>query len=448
MLVVGGWKHKSFALVAVFVVSLWSVVTAATWVPMTKRGNVRYGPSTSAPIIKTLSVGTQVELLGPAEGRPGWYEIAFPKEGGAWMHKKVLAPTASPEEWTVTVEGASVRSDSRIRAELVGQLRRGTVVKHQGFKDASGAFKGISVGAWLKVYPTGATAYVYQSVIGLDQAAQQQMATAPGAIAEAKDPWQRALNRYSEFRRAYEENQSEALLLDWEYLASEFDSVAKGHPNQAIRVGALRYLKAVRQIVPHAKQAQARAGVQPKMRLPRSTYQQPAPVARPAPAPPTITPAAPTTQPVVAVSPAPPAQAQQPAQPAPTTPTAATRVAVSPAAPAVAEQKPAQLEPAQPVQAAAPVVLPAEVAPTQPAAAAAAMGWLEQRDVAGQNANHVLIDGTGAVCAVIEPAPGADVSLAQYFWRRVSAEGTSRMITVEGKEVPLITATAVRLATR
>ena len=152
-------------------------MTAATFVPMTKNGNVRYGPSTSALVIITLRPGNQVQLLGPAEGRAGWYEIAFPEDGGAWMHSKVLQPTGNPKEWIVTVDGASVRSDSRINAELVAQLRRGTVVRQHGFDDASGNFKGIAVGKWLKVYPTGATAFVYQSVIGLDAANEGEWGT-------------------------------------------------------------------------------------------------------------------------------------------------------------------------------------------------------------------------------------------------------------------------------
>ena len=98
----------------------------------------------------------------------------------------------------------------------------------------------------------------------------------------------------------------------------------------------------------------------------------------------------------------------------------------------------------------------AAAAPTQLVAAPAAvatggisiMGWLEQRDVSGQSANHVLIDGNGSVCAVVDPAPGSNLGLAQYFWRRVTVTGSSQTVNVDGQDVPLLTATSVVLTTR
>ena len=67
---------------------------------MAVRGRVRFGPSTSAPTVTTLTPGTKVTILRPAKVFR-WYEIQFPRQGHAWVHSVTLAPTNDPRRFRV-----------------------------------------------------------------------------------------------------------------------------------------------------------------------------------------------------------------------------------------------------------------------------------------------------------------------------------------------------------
>ena len=112
---------------------------------MAVRGRVRFGPSTKAPTVTTLTPGTKVTILRPAEGVQGWYEVQFPRQGHAWVHKKVLAPTADSRRFRVIVDKANVRDDSRINANLVTQLALNEEVEWVG-REIDGTFLGRKVG--------------------------------------------------------------------------------------------------------------------------------------------------------------------------------------------------------------------------------------------------------------------------------------------------------------
>ena len=80
---------------------------------MSKKGNVRFGPSTQAKVVATMDVGAPVEVLGIAQGLPEWYVVRFPREGSAWIHQKVIQPDASMLRQS---SRHSVRSRSHIRS--------------------------------------------------------------------------------------------------------------------------------------------------------------------------------------------------------------------------------------------------------------------------------------------------------------------------------------------
>ena len=188
---------------------------------MAVRGRVRYGPSTKASTVCTLNPGTTVQVLRAAEGQDGWYEIQFPRQGHAWMHRKVLAPTDNPTTFRVTVDKARVRADSRIQGELVAQLDLNETVEWVG-SEIDGKWIGRSVGQWLAIYPPSAVAYTHQSVLKLSQDDLARLDNNILAGHALEKTWRDAQTQYRSFRKVLETDRQKGLALDWASLQGQF----------------------------------------------------------------------------------------------------------------------------------------------------------------------------------------------------------------------------------
>ncbi|MDA3963703.1 MAG: SH3 domain-containing protein [Planctomycetota bacterium] len=379
---------------------------------MSKRGNVRFGPSTEAPVVSTLAAGTEVNVLGAVSGREGWYQIQFPRQGHAWMHQKVLAPTDSPNLMRVTTNGANVRSDARSSAQMVDQLNTGDTVEWVG-REVDGQWVGRKVASWYAVYPTSAVAYVHHSVLSLEPAKAVQIQQQAVAENQYEVLWQDAQQRYRGYRQELADNNMVALERDWHGLATDLATVVENHPTFRTRLMAKKLYAGIQRLIVAVQRTRTQQGLPPVAMLP----DVPDPVAQPA-----------------APAPAPAQPGPAPAQPVPTQPT--------PAQPAPA---PAQPAPA-PVQPAAPEALPDL---PMPPGEAEATGWLVQKEVPALNVHHALINAQNQVTALLLVDAGKPVQLSEFFWARVAVAGpsTSQQAEVDGVQVtvPVITVTGLRL---
>jgi uncharacterized protein YraI len=121
-------RFGSALVVFIWLATAMPLVAEGVEVPIrVTNGNIRFGPSTQAPVVVTLPRGTMVTVLGPVAGQPGWYRIRFPRQGGAWMHERNLQLLEDGRHIKVMADSSRVRNDSRINAELVAQVDAGTV---------------------------------------------------------------------------------------------------------------------------------------------------------------------------------------------------------------------------------------------------------------------------------------------------------------------------------
>lgn len=394
-------------LLVAFVLALVAPITlsaAGVDVTMAKRGNVRFGPSTSAPIVTTLTPGTTVRLLRPAEGQPGWYEIQFPRQGVAWMHAKVLTATDDPRIMRVTVDNARVRADARQLGELVAQLALNETVEWIG-SEMNGKWTGRKVGDWYAVYPSGAVAYCYQSVLQLNTDTFKRIEHDQVAGSQAEQAWQQAKQTYAAYRKVLQADQAQGLNQDWAGLDSQLQRVIDEHPTVRTRLLANKLQNGIRKVLAAGSKVLPN-GRRPATLLPEAPIQ---PVRPPTPAVP------PVAQPPVAQPPVaqPPVAQQPPVQQPPV------------AQPPVAHQPPAKPAPTQPP----PVSQPPVVAGAVPYE-----GWLFQKDIPGVDAQHVLVGADSQVSALIKLPAGSAITLSEFFWRRVAVRGSAEKvkITVDG----------------
>lgn len=387
------------------------------------RGNVRYGPSTEARVITTLDNNTEILVYGAAEGRDGWYTVAFPRAGHAWVHESVVQATDDPDWYRVTRDGANVRSDSRINADLVTQLALGELVE----------FKGRRVGSWLAIHPSGARAYMYRSVLNLGPDIVTALEASSLRNNENERRWQLAKMRYEYYRKIFADDTTRALRLNWQGLGEELQQVIAEHPTVRTRLLAQRLQDNIARVISAANRYQQDHGLRP---LADPVFELPQPVV--AARPPTPTQPAPTqpqpTQPT-------------PAQPQPTQPQPAQPVQPQPVTTEADEPSPAAA--AETVEAIADTSLEAVEAPVS-SGQPTLVGWIEQRDDPGVGSSFALIDANGEVAAFIKPAAGVDFNLSDFFWRRIEVRGESREATVTINGVPralwVVEASSVRLA--
>ena len=387
-------------------------------VDMVKRGNIRFGPSTEAPVIVTLNAGSKVELLRPAEGREGWYVIRFPREGHAWMHERTLTPTSDPRRFRVGVDGARVRSDSRASAEMVDELAMGETVEWVG-REANGQWFGRKVGSWYAVYPANAIAYVYQSVLGLDGSVVEEVHTQAIAKSASEQLWQDASARYVSYRANMERDPETGLDQEWVVLAHDLAQVVQDHPSIKTRLMAKKLYAGIQRMLAMAQRVRVQQGHTPLPALPDI----PDPGVH-ASSPPQVQP-----DPITQVEPQPPIS--RPPQPEPQ--------------PQPQPQPEQPSEPDVPVSEQVGAVLPT----VEPAVDNSRMGWLVQRDVELEHVNHALIDENNSVKVLIKTPPGSTVQLSEFFWRRVTVEGATENVTLDldgqSMTVPVVTVSAVKL---
>ncbi len=360
--------------------------TQAVATSMSKKGNVRFGPSTQAKVVATLEVGAAVEVLGIAQGLPEWYVVRFPREGSAWIHQKVIQVDASGKKAKIIEDRARVRDDSRQGGNIVAELALGEEVE---IKERA------RNGDWVPVYPPSAVAYVHKSVLvipevkiaGLEQAVQQ--------ASKLDDVWAEAQARYATYKEALDSNVEIAATLDWEFLDMQLAQVVDGHPNVRVQHSAKRLKDRITPVVAAALQVQRANKITPTRDVPG----KPVVVVKNDPAPKPDTPKNdPTPKPGI--------------DPLP---------------------KPADLGGLK------------EAGIKAPAAVGgfAAQGFLEERAVAGTGTNHVIIDKNGKICAFVKTKPGVDLQLSEFFWRLVGVKGDSQPIEAEkhgqgGGPIPLV----------
>jgi uncharacterized protein YgiM (DUF1202 family) len=361
---------------------------------MSKKGNVRFGPSIQAKVVATLDAGAPVEVLGVAQGMPEWYVIRFPREGSAWIHQKVIKPDADGKKATVSEDRARVRDDSRQGGNIVAELALGETVE---IKERA------RNGDWVPIYPPSAVAYVHKSILNVPQ--QQQAALQQQGAVENKldDVWAEVQARYASYKKALDQNVEVAATLDWEYVDSQLAQVVDGHPSVRVQLAAKRLKDRIAPVVAAARAVQLDRKITPVRDVPGE-----APVVVKHD-PPKIGPL-PTT----------------PDQPKNTDP-APTKPEIAPLPkPAVDELKKAGGQ-----------------APAAAVGAFAAQGFLEERAVAAVGTSHVIIDKNGKICAFVKTKPGVDLQLSEFFWRLVGVKGDSQMIEAEkhgqgGGPIPLV----------
>jgi SH3-like domain-containing protein len=350
---------------------------------MSKKGNVRFGPSIQAKTITTLEPGSPVEVLGIAQGMPEWYVVRFPREGSAWIHEKVIQPDASGRKAKVIEDRARVRDDARQGGNIVAELALGEEVE---IKERA------RVGAWVPVYPPSAVAYVHKSVLVIPQAQGQMLEAQVQTSNKLDEVNDEALARYAAFKKALDEDPEVAAKLDWEYLDMQLAQVVDGHPNERVKLAAKRLKDRIAPVVAAVLQVQRANKITPVRDVPGAP-----PIAKP------------TIDPL-------PAKQDPPKDP------------------------PAKIDPLPKPD----VAVVKDAAKPLPAATQfAAQGFLEERAVAAVGTNHVIIDKNGKVCAFVKTKPGVDLQLSEFFWRLVGVKGDVQPIEAEkhgqgGGAIPLV----------
>lgn len=379
---------------------------------LVKRGNVRFGPTTAVKnVAVTLNPGDTVAALGVVPGKAEWIKIRFPRAGRAWVHGRNLAPTSDPKRFRCTIDGANVRSDSRVNADLVGQLAKDEIVEWTGGK----------VGEWRAIYPANALAFVHESVLALDAGKRRLLLDLAEGQSRAGRQWRSVKFRYEHYREIYNQDQRLALRLAWKRLAEDVAMVVAEHPSIRTRLVAQKLQRDIAGIVAAATSYQEREGI-----VPLPDPEMPKPVATPIPAP------APASTPTPTPTPPPPPAVADPAS-------AVTAPAASgDPAPAVDSGAVELVE--DPVSPPAPT--PATVAPDD--GQTGLTGFVEQADDPGVGTTDVLIDGAGTVLAYLD-AKGAGIALSEYYWRFVRVHGSQRAVEVDGRTVTVITVAKIRL---
>jgi len=353
---------------------------------MSKKGNVRFGPSTQAKVVATLEVGVAVDVLGIAQGLPEWYVIRFPREGSAWIHQKVIQPDASGKKATVIEDRARVRDDSRQGGNIVAELALGEEVE---IKERA------RNGDWVPVYPPSAVAYVHKSVLVIPQEKVPGLVEAEQQANKLDDVNAEAQARYAAYKQALDEDIEIAAKLDWEYLDMQLAQVVDGHPNERVKLAAKRLKDRIAPVVAAALQVQRANKITPVRDVPGK--------------PPVVAKVDPLPKPAVEPLPKP---------------------AVDPLP---KPEKPADLGGLKEAATKAPAVV----------GGFAAQGFLEERAVAGTGTNHVIIDKNGKICAFVKTKPGVDLQLSEFFWRLVGVKGDVQPIEAEkhgqgGGPIPLV----------
>ncbi len=406
-----------------------AAVDGSVRVALTVNGNVRFAPTKQAKVVVMLKPGSEVEILGKAKV-PGWYVIRFPREGNAWVHSKVLKALDGGKRWLVTEDKARARDDSTLRSEIVAELNKGEVLEDKGRVN----------GDWRAVYLPNAVAYIHESLLNLPADMSGAVAAAGERAKSADVVWSKTQAVYGAYYAALAKNPQDALVLDWDGLSQQLDTVIGDHRDPDVRVSAKRLKDGIVNVSAAAVSLQKARGITP--------------IKDPAMLVATLAPELPA-RPAVATTPTAPAATV----PAPTAAVAANRV-VDVGDPSVPDKLVVPVE-AGAVAAAAEAkpVAPDELVPVAPAAnpgvAAApfaAEGFVSQKSVDALGVTEVLVDGDSNVVAFIKVPAGKDIQLSEYYWRWVGVRGDVQKTDAAkhglGRDIPLITVDSVSLSGR
>ncbi len=372
-------------------------VTTAT------NANVRYTPNApEGKVIVTLPKGAEVEILGPAKVAD-WYVIRFPREGKAWVHSKVLQSVDGGKRWRVTEDRSRARDDSTLRSEIVAELNKGEILEDMGRLN----------GEWRAVYLPNAVAYIHKSVLNLPTDMHAAIVASSEKARHADGIWSDAQTVYASYYAALQKNPQNALVLDWEGLAKQFDIVIHDHADADVRVSAQRLKDGIINVAAAAVNLQKAKGIAPV----KSTGDMPVPVvvadngqALPGQALPAIGKPATQTGPLVD----------------PLTP---ERLTVPQAE--VTPLPPEAVKPLPPVEAVPAGATPTQLAvPTPPVASkkVAAQGFVTQQNFDQLGVTDVLVDGDGNVVALLKPKVGVDLQFSSYIMRWVGVYGEVQQV--------------------
>lgn len=111
--------------------------------------NLRDSNSTDSSVITTLSSGAQLSVL---EDMDGWFKVASPKGGVAYVTSDYLKITQS--DATVNSSGVNIRTEPSSDADVIGQLSQGESLNVQGM-----------TGDWYIILYNGVNAYVNKEYV-------------------------------------------------------------------------------------------------------------------------------------------------------------------------------------------------------------------------------------------------------------------------------------------
>ncbi len=226
---------------------------------MAKRGKVHYGPSLNSREAAILDAGTEIEVLGVAQGLPDWYVIRFPRAGTAWVHSKALQPLEDGKTFRIIEDRARARDDSTLRGTIIAELAKGEVVESKGRK----------VGDWQAVYPSSAVAYVHKSMINLPNAGGAGIQVNAAKANQADQAWREAKAIYARYKAVLDaQNFDLAAQLDWTHLHQLLAKVAKEHTDGVVRTEAGELDDKMAKVVRAAEKVQQQHGIAPLREIP------------------------------------------------------------------------------------------------------------------------------------------------------------------------------------
>jgi uncharacterized protein YgiM (DUF1202 family) len=377
---------------------------------LAKNGNVRYAPTTQSKVIVTLPAKSEVEILGPAKVA-GWYVIRFPREGSAWVHSKVLQAVDGGKRWRVTEDRSRARDDSTLRSEIVAELNKGEILEDKGRIN----------GDWRAVYLPNAVAYISSTVLDMPANIEQARKDAATRAAEAVQTWGTAQSIYASFFDQLKNNPQNALVLDWQGLVVQLDSVIRNHPDADVRISAQRIKDGIVNVAAAAKNVQVARGITPTISSGNNATSIPGAATTVTTAPTSGTSGDPLAPPMLPVPDA--------------TPAPAISVTTVPAI------IPEPLPPAE---------IPKPAAAVAVVKAFAAEGFVTQQNFEQVGATEVLVDGDSNIVAFLKVAVGKDVQLSEYYWRWVGVKGEVQKVEQSkhnlGRDVPLVIVDSLSLS--
>jgi len=381
---------------------------------MAKRGKVHYGPSLNSREAAILEAGTEIEVLGVAQGLPDWYVVRFPRSGTAWVHSKALQPLDDGKSFRIIEDRARARDDATLRGSIIAELAKGDVVESKGKK----------IGDWQAVYPSSAVAYVHKSVLNLPNVVQNNIQANVAKANQVELAWREAKAIYARYKAVLDaQNFDLAAKLDWSHLHQLLAKVAKEHTDGVVRTEAAELDEKMAKVVRAAEKVQQQHGIEPTRDIPgEPPIEVPQPDAPLAVGPKVNKPLGdPPTKPPVEAPAKPPVEA--PAKPPGEAPKAVDVVEIKEAA--VHTLK-------------APATL-----------SYAVIGIIEEKANAQLGTSHIIEDQDGKVKAYLKVKPGSTLQLSEFYWNNVGVIGEVQepdpAKAGSGDKAPLVIVDDIRL---